>query len=1065
MANKKRIETRLTGLKSLIVLGCLALAAATAWAADGVTNRGGVLFYAGFDGRLNADYARGDAVAIASNGTPVFVEGVCGQAVELGRKEGCLWFAVDRNVMPAEGSIEMWVRPKDWDGNDNAMHVFFEAMNQDRDWLLFYKYASNSLLLLMTPNKSAGYTCADHYDGVKLKRGVWSHLLATWTRGEFRVYLNGVARGGLIEGEPRLLRESGFLPPKKLSGRFSLGDKALDGNGGGVTAIDEVYIYDRPLSKEEATWVYARAKERARGSDVPERIEPPVRFLAMDTDLNHQQLQFYLALNPRWARLQPSLQTILLGTDGKPVPKMKPLEMEPSERFYSAIEYSAKYPYATWTQGTYTARFEINNAQSGKLLAETNKTFAFPGTRFEWEGNQLGITDTPPPPWTPVELTPDGYRCWGREYQIAGDSLIRQVVNQGRALLQRPVSILALKDGMPVTWRPRARPQLAGDGLVQRVINKIRSLLQRPTSNQALTGGKSVTSQPQAPTQLYATSNAVSWVASADSELGLLEWRVTGEYDGFTWCEATLYPNAGAAVDKMELRFSLKPERATMYYMDSNWSLIYRWGVLQGFCSNAVGEFASTDHALYTWLGDDEGGLQMCIGSDEPWQEVDRKGMMRLERTADSVDLVWSFAETNWALPRPWKVAFGIQATPVKDCAGWRKWRFSAQKQRFNTIAEVDRSKLDLTPGVYYAFLDTGRQIEDGLVPRALDPKWFRNYVDTRHAGGMKYIQYTLADYTSPLIPEWRFRLKQYYNGEDDGNWVSLMPSQDWIDFHTFTCDRFIRDYDQDGIYYDLCFMKSTGGRRGRCSDLLWYMRNGVRRKLYPVLENRELYRRLYTLIKAYGAEKKKDTWIIAHAGTEPFMAIHSFADMAFQGEDIKDNYEQNVPLELLRVRGQSKALGLGAYWIPQRPNTATNQVEQSRILLGRLLLHDVQPWNTYIDGKQVFNLFELQNRFGGIVDTEFLPYWSNGAVLGGQTEQVKASAYRSPRPDGGSLISVANISDQEQKVALTLDTTALRASSSASVAETLGRGTATLNNKSLTVTVPAQDYVVVWIK
>jgi len=1022
MTNKKRMDTRFTGLRSIIVLGCLVIATTTGWSADG-TNRGGILFYAGFEGRLNADYARGAADGIASNGTPVFVEGVRGKAIELGGQQGSMWFAVDRNVLPAEGSIEMWVRPKDWDGNDGAMHVFFEAKHQDRDWLIFYKYLSNALLLLMTPDKSAGYQCASHYDGVKLKRGVWSHLLGTWTRGEFRVYLDGVVRGGLIEGEPRLLQESGFQPPKKFSGRFSIGDKSLDGQGGGVTAMDEVYIYDRPLSQQEAAWVYARAKDRICGEDAPERLEPPVKFLAMDTDLNHQQLLFYLALNPRWARSQPSVQSVLLGADGKPLPAVKPLEMEPSQRFYDLGEYTCKFPYTGWTQGTYTARFEINDSQSGKLLAETNKTFTLPGMRFEWEGNRLGMTDTPPPPWTPVEVTSDGYRCWGREYQIADDSLIRQVVSQGRALLQRPVSIQAWTGGKAVTWRPRVK------------------------------------------TQLYATSNAAAWVASADSELGVLEWRVTGEYDGFTWCETTLHPKVGAAADKLELRFSVKPEFAKLYYMDSNWSLIHPWGVLYGFTSNAAGEFASTDHALYTWLGDDDGGLQMCIGSDEPWQEVDRKGMTRLERTADSVDLVWSFAETNWMLPRPWTVAFGVQATPVKDCSGWRKWRFSTQKQRFNTAAEVDRSKLDLSPGVYYTFLDTSRLIEDGLVPRAVDPKAFRNYVDIRHAGGMKYVQYTLGDYTSPLIPEWRFRLKQYYNGENDGNWVSLIPSRDWIDCHTFMCDRFIRDYDQDGIYYDLCFMKSTGGRRGRSSDLRWYMRSGMRRKLYPVLENRELYRRLYTLIKAYGTEKNKDTWIIAHAGTEPFMAIHSFADMAFQGEDIKDHYEQNMPLTLLRIRGQSRALGLGAYWIPQRQSFETNQVEQSRILLGRLLLHDVQPWNTYIDSKQVYNLFELQNRFGGIVDADFLPYWSNEAAIGGQTDLVKASVYRSPRSGAGSLISVVNLSDQEQQVGLALDMAALHASSPGGVAETLGRGKATLNKKSLTVTIPAQDYIVVWVK
>jgi len=307
--------------------------------------------------------------------------------------------------------------------------------------------------------------------------------------------------------------------------------------------------------------------------------------------------------------------------------------------------------------------------------------------------------------------------------------------------------------------------------------------------------------------------------------------------------------------------------------------------------------------------------------------------------------------------------------------------------------------------------------------------------------------------------------MKQYFNQECDGYWVSCYPSRDWIDWHTYMVDRFVRDYDQDGIYYDLCFVKSTGGRWGKTSDLVWYMRDGVRRKVYPVFETRELYRRLYTAIKTYGREVGKDTFIIAHTGTTPFMAIHGFSDMAFQGEDIKGDYANAVPLDLLRVRGQSRPLGIGAYWLPQRQHFEPDRVAQSYILMGRLLLQDVQVWNTYIDEKMVFQVFDAQNRFGGIADAEFLPYWRNAAAIAGQTDLIKASAYRKPAPGGGSLITVTNLSAEEQRLPLTLDFSKLHAASDATVRQMMPQGRVEAVGAAATVTIPGYNFVMFEVK
>ena len=77
--------------------------------AASASDRGGVLFYAGFNGNGNAIAHGNESTQL--HGAPRFVEGRRGQALLSGDDTGYLSYAVDNNIFADRGSIEFWFQP------------------------------------------------------------------------------------------------------------------------------------------------------------------------------------------------------------------------------------------------------------------------------------------------------------------------------------------------------------------------------------------------------------------------------------------------------------------------------------------------------------------------------------------------------------------------------------------------------------------------------------------------------------------------------------------------------------------------------------------------------------------------------------------------------------------------------------------------------------------------------------------------------------------------------------------------------------------------------------------
>jgi hypothetical protein len=971
----------------------LVLLTLSSWAA---ADRGGVLFYAGFEGTADAT-AAGNGIAQGEQGGPKFAPGKRGQALLSGEGAGYVSYAVERNLLPDRGTVEFWVCPQDWAGTDEKFHVFFEAENPG--WLLVYKYfAPGSGLFLISETHQSWSTLGQDFS--QFRPGQWHHLAATWSARQICFYLDG--------------KPSTRLPrppiPLGLSGRFMVGDRPWHIKRDARSLVDELYIYDRPLSEREVGWAYEHAADRPAGEDVPEGLAPAVEIMVRPVP-SRREIRVDVDVNQR----------------GAPSPFSGTASLEPSAgtspatlRMTSKQTGEAVIPFRELPAGEYQVRVTVRDDR-GRKIGAASQALTSPGPPV-WRGNTIGISETPPPPWTPLKVEvrgagstrrPVSVSCWGRSYRLDPQGLPHQMTSAGAALLARPVQLRVGADGKPVRWCPRT----------SRVI-------EQSAVRARMTG-------------------------SMESDLGALEWTCTAEFDGMLRYDLTLHPVSGAVADSMELRVPLDPAHATLYH-----AVMTPYNTGRGAVPAGQGAVLKANWAMYWWLGDEERGLAGFCESDEAWDRIDRPDGFRIERTPGSVDAVWSFIDSGagaqHAVPlREWRFTFGLQATPVKDITGWRKWR--------------------LTPGVdanVHILWPTTDVIRYYGYPQATDPAKYAALVKDYHAKRIGVVPYSLLNAISSQSPEWSFYGDEWANGAADtgssdvvaykGSIYGCSPSQTWIDFVVWANERYVREFDLDGLYHDWTMVFPSSNQASGCG----YLREGKLRPTYPVFGIRELYKRIYTMLKQRGSTTGKDMFMMGHMSSQMVIPILSFCDSYLDAEHfrglVKDNYLEVMPLDQIRAEFMGHNWGVMPFFLPEFTGEYAEKPEPTQHLVGLSLLHDFALWPIWCKTDEVNRIYRLLDEFG-IVDAEFLPYWNNGRVVGGQSDAVKCSAYR--KPGGGALICAVNLTRQPQTAALTVEWERLTQSASVSVVDAVSKEPVPVRGGSVSVVIQPLNFRLLWVR
>ncbi|MDT0460668.1 LamG-like jellyroll fold domain-containing protein [Streptomyces sp. DSM 41527] len=223
-----------------------------------------------FDDSAGAAEARGSAPARTADlhgGATTGAEGVTGTALSLNGTDG--YAATDIPVVDTSRgfSVSAWVRPREipdhpaiiatQPGNYRPGFELYYSADLKR-WV-FNQYTADS------PDAGIARAMADRPGGITANS--WTHLVGVYdsTAKALQLYVDG-----------KLAGQTPYATAWSARRGLQLGAGSYDGNSGAFFpgSLDEVQIFDRPVSAAEVTRLYA--KERLRGPGRPARAVFPL---------------------------------------------------------------------------------------------------------------------------------------------------------------------------------------------------------------------------------------------------------------------------------------------------------------------------------------------------------------------------------------------------------------------------------------------------------------------------------------------------------------------------------------------------------------------------------------------------------------------------------------------------------------------------------------------------------------------------------------------------------------------------------------------------------------------
>ena len=406
--------------------------------------RGGVLLYAGFDASKDADYAVGNPKArFQEGGGSLGADGAGsfrGSALRTGDGLGYVEYSAEGNINARQGTIEFWMYAQDWNLDDGHVHRFIEVSGEGGiDFRI--RPPGVQELVVRAGGSPSGADAIVAY-GCNPLIGRWSWFAITWQEGQpLGFHIGGLSPTGEIFYHDSSGRSSPAPAPENLQ-KILIGDFGGRAGRQAQTLIDEVYIYDRALTREELIWAAKNSLTRDQGMDIPADFmkaktkvvpDPAKHRLVVEVDSGDRSGKF-----AGTARLEPATGT-------------SPAPIVPTEgRFGQAV-----ISYTDLPTGEYNVISDIAT-EDGKPVASVSKKFVVPEPPV-WLKEKVGVSDTPPPPWTPIEVEGDHVKVWGRDYQLGAFGLPAKVVTQGASMLAGPITFRTVSGGSDVSWTPGKR--------------------------------------------------------------------------------------------------------------------------------------------------------------------------------------------------------------------------------------------------------------------------------------------------------------------------------------------------------------------------------------------------------------------------------------------------------------------------------------------------------------------------------------------------------------------------------------------------------------------------------
>ncbi len=576
----------------------------------------------------------------------------------------------------------------------------------------------------------------------------------------------------------------------------------------------------------------------------------------------------------------------------------------------------------------------------------------------EWLGNRIGLEDVVLPPWTPMKRSGSTISCWGREYTFGKDGLPVSIRSAGKELLSRPVQVILSKNGKPVSW--------TGESVE----------VEKCTDTHAVVVGK----------------------AAAGGKK--FKVRTTLEYDGFLYVE--LEPERAGALpfDSFTMEIPVQAERALYRHLFSVWILNLPGAVKPG---NGVVE--TSEWKPFAWLGDNYRGLFWCNESDEMWPN--RKGnAIEFVRNENEVVLRANIVKTGQKIKENWNHCFMLQATPVKS--------YNPRQARTMRIYGQGKTLEWVWPTPYNQLATTGLGF-----PAAVNPAEFAKHVNSFLEKKILVTPYTAPTFITDGLPETIFFKKYWWFGFEDPyckrtgwkyNWYCAAPGgKGYADFLVWNVKKFTEQYKLSGYYYDQLHPYAYGGK----SANVGYEENGIRYSTYPIRAQRQLYKRLYAVVKS----QPWKTWQWGHMSAKMNIPVLSWLDGYFDGEHpfsalVRDkSYMEVMTLDTFRAEFIGRQWGLAPFFLPEMRGKIASDIEPTRELMAVGMVHDVPVCRLFCNGYEMdrirreLDLFDYGN-------SDFYAYYDEIPPASTDMKDIYVSAYK--HDNGSVLIVAANLSREK---------------------------------------------------
>ncbi len=691
--------------------------------------------------------------------------------------------------------------------------------------------------------------------------------------------------------------------------------------------------------------------------------------------------------------------------------------------------------------GDYLLRGVVRDS-AGNEIASTVESQNIPA-KPHWLGNQIGISDKVPPPFTPV--TVDGNRVGVvlREYLLGDNGLPKQITARGMELLAAPANFAAVVNGKPVEWNFKPL---------------------------AMTSHNDV---------------GAEFDFAAESEFLDLKGTLRIEYDGFAIWNATLTPKTRVTLNSLQFQIPMKEEFAYFGRGDGftvGSILQDRYTTVPGredliTLGNTVTEWGSWQYCRTGWAWPETFFNEVYLGSDQAGFSLMTEGARNIhgpkyatmtpEKEQHSVELAVNLVSEPITLESPLEYSYFYQTMPLRpEPKDPKVWHINydpgsayngtlpgystpeAKEYLANTYA--GHAYYDLTPDGY---------------PRVADPERVKKAIDDFHKLGLNKLVHNLwYGAIADSLPEYQIfgaewdALPKFGWSTPNSHLTSACLASSFQDFHIWCTKGIVDDIGYDGVYTDATPIQCSNALHG-CG---YAGPDGERKTTLNILATRNFVKRMYNVLKADG----RDRINFSHSGEGG--ATGAFNDMRTHGEEIcwegKDHYRRVTP-DYFRAKYAQTEYGVPYTLYPvfyHKWRAVGEQVPLSEIMM-MCLAHRISAAVAHLE-TPMLPLWRLFDPWW--TTSDFIAYWKPEAPV--QTDDpvnVTASTFLK-KAENRALVVLSNWKYEPSTITVQADPARLGFTpKSVQLIDVLAEKSSELQPDEMSVQLPARDFRVLLLE